>query len=184
MAALTPYERDIQTITGLKQKIAQMDAEGVKEDDRRRLALSGDLLRIQASKDMKAASLANAPSPIEKNLKIADTLANNDPRVKNYLKAQQNTAPGTEEYNFYDKKIDEIRNSYVTKYAGEQYANVPSAIEYPKPKEEPGFIQKHLPEFLGGTPSAAAAPSQDGTVNIPGKGTFKQLPNGNYVKVG
>jgi hypothetical protein len=36
--------------------------------------------------------------------------------------------------------------------------------------------------------STAAAPTApqagpDGTINIPGKGTFKQLPNGNYVKV-
>ena len=35
------------------------------------------------------------------------------------------------------------------------------------------------------TAAAPAAPQAgpDGTINIPGKGTFKQLPNGNYVKV-
>ena len=45
-------------------------------------------------------------------------------------------------------------------------------------------------EYLGalgiGAPSAAPAAPQtnpDGTINIPGRGTFKQLPNGNYVKV-
>jgi hypothetical protein len=35
-------------------------------------------------------------------------------------------------------------------------------------------------------PAPAAAvpqPGPDGTINIPGKGTFKQLPNGNFVKV-
>jgi hypothetical protein len=44
-------------------------------------------------------------------------------------------------------------------------------------------------EYLGAVgmaaQSAPAAPQAgpDGTINIPGKGTFKQLPNGNYVKV-
>ena len=44
-------------------------------------------------------------------------------------------------------------------------------------------------EYLGAIGVAAqstpAAPQAgpDGTINIPGKGTFKQLPNGNYVKV-
>ena len=33
------------------------------------------------------------------------------------------------------------------------------------------------------TPSVMA-PDKDGNISIPGKGTFKQLPNGNYVKVG
>jgi hypothetical protein len=46
-----------------------------------------------------------------------------------------------------------------------------------------------IAEYLGALgiseAPAAAAPQAgpDGTVNIPGKGTFKQLPNGNYVKV-
>ena len=47
-------------------------------------------------------------------------------------------------------------------------------------------------EYLGAlgisqapTASAPTGPQMgaDGTVTIPGKGTFKQLPNGNYVKV-
>ena len=33
-------------------------------------------------------------------------------------------------------------------------------------------------------PQASPAPDNSGIVNIPGKGSFKQLPNGNYVKVG
>jgi len=46
-----------------------------------------------------------------------------------------------------------------------------------------------ITEYLGALgisqAPAAAAPQAgpDGTVNIPGKGTFKQLPNGNYVKI-
>ena len=47
-----------------------------------------------------------------------------------------------------------------------------------------------IAEYLGAlgvsqAPTASAAPQigTDGTVNIPGKGTFKQLPNGNYVKI-
>jgi hypothetical protein len=46
-----------------------------------------------------------------------------------------------------------------------------------------------IAEYLGAlgisqAPTAAAPQSgPDGTINIPGKGTFKQLPNGNYVKV-
>jgi hypothetical protein len=49
-----------------------------------------------------------------------------------------------------------------------------------------------IAEYLGAlgisqapTAAAPAAPQAgpDGTINIPGKGTFKQLPNGNYVKV-
>jgi hypothetical protein len=43
-------------------------------------------------------------------------------------------------------------------------------------------------EYLGAISTAQAAPAApqagpDGTINIPGKGTFKQLPNGNFVKV-
>jgi hypothetical protein len=51
---------------------------------------------------------------------------------------------------------------------------------------------KKVTEYLGAinkgssaTPAAPAVPQPgpDGTINIPGKGTFKQLPNGNFVKV-
>jgi len=58
------------------------------------------------------------------------------------------------------KKLQEIRNAKVAEYLG----------------------------AVGMAPQTATAPAApqmgtDGTVNIPGKGTFKQLPNGNYVKV-
>ena len=49
---------------------------------------------------------------------------------------------------------------------------------------------KEYMDALGSTQPAAAAPQagpapdNSGIVNIPGKGSFKQLPNGNYVKVG
>jgi hypothetical protein len=55
-------------------------------------------------------------------------------------------------------KLDEIRNSKVAEYLG----------------------------AISQTAQAAPAAPQagpDGTINIPGKGTFKQLPNGNFVKV-
>ena len=41
------------------------------------------------------------------------------------------------------------------------------------------------PSATSATPAAPAVPQPgpDGTINIPGKGTFKQLPNGNFVKV-
>ena len=55
-------------------------------------------------------------------------------------------------------KLDEIRNSKVAEYLG--------AISTAQ-----------------GAPAAAPQAGPDGTINIPGKGTFKQLPNGNFVKV-
>ena len=35
-----------------------------------------------------------------------------------------------------------------------------------------------------GGPQTSSAPDASGIVDIPGKGKFRQLPNGNYVKVG
>jgi hypothetical protein len=58
-------------------------------------------------------------------------------------------------------KLDEIRSSKVAEYLG---AISPTAQGAP-------------------TAPAAPQPGPDGTINIPGKGTFKQLPNGNFVKV-
>ncbi len=62
-----------------------------------------------------------------------------------------------------------------------------------KPEDKLKFEEKRKAlraEYLGllEPTSTAAAPvtpqaGPDGTINIPGKGTFKQLPNGNYVKV-
>jgi hypothetical protein len=56
------------------------------------------------------------------------------------------------------QKLEQLRNAKVTEYLG--------AI---------GMASQ-------GAPTAPQA-GPDGTINIPGKGTFKQLPNGNYVKV-
>jgi hypothetical protein len=56
-------------------------------------------------------------------------------------------------------KLDEIRNSKVAEYLGA------------------------ISTTAQGAPAAAPQAGPDGTINIPGKGTFKQLPNGNFVKV-
>jgi len=58
-------------------------------------------------------------------------------------------------------------------------------------KEEKAKLQKEIADLearlLKGTSPTAATPvpvqNQDGTVTIPGKGTFKKLPNGNYAPV-
>jgi hypothetical protein len=56
------------------------------------------------------------------------------------------------------EKLDEIRKSKVAEYLGA------------------------ISQTAQGAPAAPQA-GPDGTINIPGKGTFKQLPNGNFVKV-
>jgi hypothetical protein len=60
------------------------------------------------------------------------------------------------------------------------------------------LLEKHLKVLMGNiegaygaSPAIAQAPggitkpvaNPDGTVTVPGKGTFKQLPNGNYEKI-
>jgi hypothetical protein len=59
----------------------------------------------------------------------------------------------------------------------------------PEDREKLDEIRKSkVAEYLGAISTAQGAPAApqagpDGTINIPGKGTFKQLPNGNFVKV-
>ena len=140
-STMASYEKDLANEQAVKQQLAKLDAEGATKDDARRLSLAGTLLQIQNNKDMKTAALANAPSPIEKNLKIADTLANNDPKYRSLLKEQTMTSPGSPEYNEIDDKLLEIRNRYITKHAGKEYAyEAPKVVTKGPEPEKPGFF--------------------------------------------
>lgn len=87
-------------------------------------------------------------------------------RLNAYVKADEFISKAYPNLMFSKKpedmqRLEQLRNAKVTEYLG--------AI---------GVASQ-------GAPAAPAAPQPgpDGTINIPGKGTFKQLPNGNYVKV-
>jgi hypothetical protein len=53
-----------------------------------------------------------------------------------------------------------------------------------KKKEIYGEIAGSAPAQAQAAVPSVMSPDKDGNISIPGKGTFKQLPNGNYVKVG
>jgi hypothetical protein len=67
----------------------------------------------------------------------------------------------------------------------------PNLIFSKKPEDKAKLDEirnSKVAEYLGAISTAQGAPvapqaGPDGTINIPGKGTFKQLPNGNFVKV-
>ncbi len=112
--------------------------------------------------DRQYAAFKNDPVAFEKFRKSL-TSQDDTARLNAYVKADDFIAKAYPQLVFSKKpediqRLDQLRNAKVAEYLG----------------------------AVGMAPQAAPAVPQanpDGTVNIPGKGTFKQLPNGNYVKV-
>jgi len=182
---LNTYEKEQAAENELRRQLAKLDAEGASKDDARRLTVAGHLLQIQGQREMKMAALANAPSALEKNLKIAETLFNNNKEVQGLLDSikRNNYQPGDKMYDYANDRINEIRNFIYEKHAPGSNVQVErSKVPVPGPEpEKPGFFSGIANYFTGSKP---AEPSNDGIVNVPGKGSFRQLPNGNYEKVG
>jgi len=60
LAALTPYERDVNAVNNLKRELTQMDSKGIAADNKERLEKAGELIKIQGNLDIKNAQLAAA----------------------------------------------------------------------------------------------------------------------------
>jgi len=86
-------------------------------------------------------------------------------------------------YDYANDRINEIRNFIYEKHAPGSNVQVErSKVPIPEPEpEKPGILSGIANYFTGSKP---AEPSNNGIVNVPGKGSFRQLPNGNYEKVG
>jgi hypothetical protein len=106
-----------------------------------------------------------------------------DPKQFEQFKKSLTSQDDTSRLNAYVKADEFISKTY------------PNLVFSNKP-EDKAKLEKlrtdKVAEYLGAvskgssaTPAAPAVPQPgpDGTINIPGKGTFKQLPNGNFVKV-
>ena len=124
---------------------------------------------MQASRasefERQYAAFKDDPAAFEKFRKSL-TSQDDTARLNAYVKADEFISKAYPNLMFSKKpedmqRLEQLRNAKVTEYLG--------AI---------GVASQ-------GAPAAPAAPQPgpDGTINIPGKGTFKQLPNGNYVKV-
>ena len=108
------------------------------------------------------AAFKNDPTAFEKFRKSL-TSQDDTAKLNAYVKADEFISKAYPNLMFSKKpedvqKLEQLRRDKVTEYLG--------AL---------GMASQGAP--------AAPQPSPDGTINIPGKGTFKQLPNGNYVKV-
>jgi hypothetical protein len=169
-----------------------------------------DKIKFESAKikgDLDKARRAEQRGDVEGAQKAYESAANRDNQIK---VAQMQLAKSSEFERQYEAfKNDPVQfekfrksltaqddtarlNAYVK--ADAAIANHP--LYYSKKPEDKAKLEQirnaKLAEYLGAlgisqAPTAAAptAPqaNSDGTVNIPGKGTFKQLPNGNYVKV-
>ena len=93
--------KDTQSIRALKRELAKLDAEGASRDDARRLQLAGTLLQIQGRKDLKAASLANAPDAETKAIQKAQLLINSDDQIPALVKQRDMYEPGSKQYQAY-----------------------------------------------------------------------------------
>jgi hypothetical protein len=176
---LNTYEKEQTAENELRRQLAKLDAEGASKDDARRLTVAGHLLQIQGQREMKMAALANAPSAEDRAINRAMTLVNNDPQIKKYIAQQKNYDEKDPQYQVFEQRIAERQNQIFTT-AGVTVPEVtPSKIpDYVAPEKQ-GFFSG-----LFGGGSKAVEPSNNGVVNVPGKGSFRQLPNGNYEKVG
>jgi len=106
-----------------------------------------------------------------------------DPALFEKFKKSLTSQDDTSRLNAYVKADEFISKTY------------PNLVFSNKPEDKAkleGLRTSKVAEYLGAvskgssaTPAAPAVPQPgpDGTINIPGKGTFKQLPNGNFVKV-
>jgi len=171
-----------------------------------------DKIKFETAKikgDLDKARRAEARGDVEGAQKAFDSAANRDNQIK---VAQMQLARGSEFERQYEAfkndpaKFKQFRESLTSSDDTARlnaYVKADTFISQAYPQlmfsKKPEDIAKleqirkdKITQYLGAlgiseAPMAAAptAPqaNSDGTVNIPGKGTFKQLPNGNYVKV-
>jgi len=169
-----------------------------------------DKIKFETAKikgDLDKARRAEQRGDVEGAQKAFDSAANRENQIK---VAQMQLARSSEFERQYEAfkndpaQFEKFRKSLTSQddtarlnaYVKADAAIANHPLYYSKKPEDKAKLEQirnaKLAEYLGAlgiseAPTAAAptAPQMgaDGTVNIPGKGTFKQLPNGNYVKV-
>lgn len=106
----------------------------------------------QAELELKKEAQANKPSGSEIARSKVLSAINQDDTIAGLLKERtaKNFEPGTPEYQFYEDKIQDIKNKY-WQDAGLKppTAGLP-ARNFPIPKMEAGTIEKVMPTWLGG----------------------------------
>ena len=166
-----------------------------------------DKIKFESAKikgDLDKARRAEQRGDVDAAQKAYDSAANRDNQVK---VAQMQLARSSEFERQYEAfkndpaKFEQFRKSLTAQddtarlnaYVKADAAIANHPLYYSKKPEDKAKLEQirnaKLAEYLGALgisqAPAAAAPQTgpDGTVNIPGMGKFKQLPNGNYVKV-
>jgi len=101
-------------------------------------------------------------------------------------------------YEIYDKAVDNAQKRFDKDYPDAAFTSHFSEDKAKYELVRKQYIEQELQTLMGGvemaygaSPAVAQAPggitkpvaNPDGTVTVPGKGTFKQLPNGNYEKI-
>jgi hypothetical protein len=101
-------------------------------------------------------------------------------------------------YEIYDKAVDNAQQRFNKDYPDAAFTSHFSEDKSKYELVRKQYIEQELQTLMGNiegaygaSPAVAQAPggitkpvaNPDGTVTVPGKGTFKQLPNGNYEKI-
>ena len=101
-------------------------------------------------------------------------------------------------YEIYDKAVDNAQKAFDKDYPDAALTEATGGDAAKLGLIRKQYIERELKTLMGNIegadgaqPAVAQAPGEtaapvanpDGTVTVPGKGTFKKLPNGNYEKI-
>ena len=157
---LKSYSKAANAETADRQKLLEAQMYADKAEEGRKSALTGQMQTTLGQLYAKQAAQAAAGSGRElANLTKVGALIDRDPVIKSLEKQRiaSGAQPGTPDYDYYDQRIAERENQIYNTYGVKVPEVMPSKIQPPKVKEEPGTLDK-IANYFSGTPAKKTSP--------------------------
>jgi hypothetical protein len=137
----------------------------------------------------------NEYKTLNANIEMKNAELETSMRIANYKARAEKTTKG---YEIYDKAVDNAQKAFDKDYPDAALTEATGGDAAKLGLIRKQYIERELQTLMGNIegaygaqPAVAQAPGEtatpvanpDGTVTVPGKGTFKKLPNGNYEKI-
>ena len=137
----------------------------------------------------------NEYKTLNANIEMKNAELETSMRIANYKARAEKTTKG---YEIYDKAVDNAQKAFDKDYPDAALTEATGGDAAKLGLIRKQYIERELKTLMGNIegaygaqPAIAQAPGEtaapvanpDGTVTVPGKGTFKKLPNGNYEKI-
>jgi hypothetical protein len=137
----------------------------------------------------------NEYKTLNANIEMKNAELETSMRIANYKARAEKTTKG---YEIYDKAVDNAQKAFDKDYPDAALTEATGGDAAKLGLIRKQYIERELKTLMGNIegaygaqPAVAQAPGEtaapvanpDGTVTVPGKGTFKKLPNGNYEKI-